>query len=56
MTLYSKYLEKLADKQLMEPFEGKAKDKKVKKKVEESTQYHATGTYDPTPLAEKVKY
>lgn len=56
MTLYSKYLEKLADKQLMEPFEGKAKHKKVKKKVEESTQYHATGTYDPTPLAEKVKY
>ena len=56
MTLYNKYLEKLADKQLMEPFGDKGKDKKPKKKVEESTQYHATGTYDPTPLAEKVKY
>ena len=57
MTLYDKYLEKLADKQLMEPFGDKAKDKKAKKKKgEESTQYHETGTYDPTPLAEKVKY
>ena len=57
MTLYDKYLEKLADRQLMEPFEGKAKDKKDKKKKgEESTHYHETGTYDPTPLAEKVKY
>ena len=52
-----KYLQKLADKQLMEPFGDKGKDKKPKKKKgEESTEYHATGEQDPTPLAEKVKY
>ena len=51
-----KYLQKLADKQLMAPFGDKGKDKKPKKKVEESTHYHATGEQDPTPLAEKVKY
>lgn len=55
MTLYDKYLEKLADKDIMKPF-GDKKAKKDKKKVQESTQYSETGHYDPTPLAEKVKY
>lgn len=51
MTLYDKYLEKLADKEIMRPFG----DKKKKKPAKETSEYSETGEIDPTPLSEKVK-
>ena len=54
MTLYDKYLQKLADKDLMKPFGNKVKDKKDKKTIS-STEYSSTPQIDPKPLSESVK-